>query len=87
MSTTNEIPNDDGSEISGNRKSVKLPGLSERLGGRVERRISEYEDTNEPAIFNGNGGIIPRIEQRDYLIEACVGIVLTLYFFIELFVV
>lgn len=87
MSTTNESPTNESPEVSDKRKDVNLPNLPEQLESRVERILTEYEERYEPAIWNGEDGIIPRIQTRDYLIEACIGIILTLYFVIALFVV
>lgn len=62
--------------------NVQLPHLSPELRDRVGRRIDEYESR-----LREEGGVIPRVTARDFVIEAVVGIVLTLYLVVEFFVI
>lgn len=59
---------------------VHLPHTSSELEERIEKQINEYESTS-------GEGIVPPISARDYLIEGCIGVLLSLYLVVEVFMV
>jgi hypothetical protein len=58
------------------------PDLKEEL----ERRIREFEEKYEPAIFNRKDGMVPRIKAIDYIVVFATGIATLLYLIVSLII-
>lgn len=68
-------------------KIVRLSHLSADLESQVENQILEFEEQHETALLRGKSGVVPRITRWDYVLEGIIGMILTLYFVAEVFLV
>ncbi|QHS17447.1 hypothetical protein GWK26_09980 [haloarchaeon 3A1-DGR] len=63
--------------------TVNLPRVPPHMEDRIEENIRSFEQDHEEDVFAGRDGEIPRVTFRDYLFEAAVGIVLTIYLLVS----
>lgn len=58
---------------------VNLRDLPPELKTRIDDAISDFEANHEEDVFNGQDGMVPRVRPIDYIGEAILGVILTLY--------
>jgi hypothetical protein len=68
------------------RKKKDMSSLPPDLKEELERRIREFEEKYEPAIFNRKDSMIPRIKAIDYIVVFATGIATLLYLIVSLII-
>jgi hypothetical protein len=87
MDDQTEVQGVEDGEVKSRKMNIQLSHLSDQLEGRIENRITKFEEQYETPLLRGNSGVIPRVTVRDYIFEIGVGVILTLYLIVEVFIV